>query len=106
MPVKPHQAGYFYFNFLFQLFTATQTKPQSLNGVSRSSVSLLIWTRRICSEGGGGGGRERKDYQQDQTKQSSRSYRETRIQAVCRNYAPIYFIIYSAVNTFIFVLTF
>ena len=56
MPVKPHQAGYFYFNFLFQLFTATQTKPQSLNGVSRSSVSLLIWTRRICSEGGGGGG--------------------------------------------------
>lgn len=55
---------------------------------------------------GGGGGRERKDYQQDQTNQSSRSYRETRIQAVCRNYAPIYFIIYSAVNTFIFVLTF
>lgn len=57
-------------------------------------------------KGGGGGGRERKDYQQDQTNQSSRSYRETRIQAVCRNYAPIYFIIYSAVNTFIFVLTF
>lgn len=55
---------------------------------------------------GGGGGRERKDYQQDQTNQSSRSYREARIQAVCRNYAPIYFIIYSAVNTFIFVLTF
>ena len=54
----------------------------------------------------GGGGRERKDYQQDQTNQSSRSYRETRIQAVCRNYAPIYFIIYSAVNSFIFVLTF
>lgn len=53
-----------------------------------------------------GGGRERKDYQQDQTNQSSRSYREARIQAVCRNYAPIYFIIYSAVNTFIFVLTF
>ena len=57
-------------------------------------------------KGGGGGGGERKDYQQDQTNQSSRSYRETRIQAVCRNYAPIYFIIYSAVNTFIFVLTF
>ena len=57
-------------------------------------------------KGRGGGGRERKDYQQDQTNQSSRSYRETRIQAVCRNYAPIYFIIYSAVNTFIFVLTF
>lgn len=55
---------------------------------------------------GEGGGRERKDYQQDQTNQSSRSYRETRIQAVCRNYAPIYFIIYSTVNTFIFVLTF
>ena len=55
---------------------------------------------------GGGGERERKDYQQDQTNQSSRSYRETRIQAVCRNYAPIYFIIYSAVNTSIFVLTF
>lgn len=55
---------------------------------------------------GEGGGGERKDYQQDQTNQSSRSYRETRIQAVCRNYAPIYFIIYSAVNTFIFVLTF
>ena len=54
----------------------------------------------------GGGERERKDYQQDQTNQSSRSYRETRIQAVCRNYAPIYFIIYSAVNTSIFVLTF
>ena len=104
MSVKPRQAGYFYFNFLFQLFTSTQTKPQSLNGVSRSSVSLLIWTRRICSEGGGR--REKKDYQQDQTNQSSRSYRETRIQAVCRNYAPIYFIFYSAVNTFIFVLTF
>lgn len=60
----------------------------------------------VVKGGGGGGERERKDYQQDQTNQSSRSYRETRIQAVCRNYAPIYFIIYSAVNTFIFVLTF
>ena len=55
---------------------------------------------------GGGGGGERKDYQQDQTNKRSRSFRETRIRAVCRNYAPIYFIIYSAVNTFIFVLTF
>lgn len=55
---------------------------------------------------GEGGGGERKDYQQDQTNKRSRSFRETRIRAVCRNYAPIYFIIYSAVNTFIFVLTF
>lgn len=55
-------------------------------------------------KGGGGGGKGRITSKTRQIRDPV--HLETRIRAVCRNYAPIYFIIYSTVNTFIFVLTF